>query len=170
MLTYQRAHELLIYDELSGILKRKKPKNSRQLIVGFVHVDSHGHKSIQCSIEHKKYYAHRVIWLMKTGIWPDVVDHINGDSIDNRWLNLRNVTNAESMKNGPKYKNNSSGINGVRKIKNKWLARIGNTAFLESHLYLGDDFFEACCRRKSAEIKLGYHKNHGVRQQGGSAH
>ena len=24
-----------------------------------------------------------------------------------------------------------------------------------------NDFFEACCARKSAEIKLDYHKNHG---------
>ena len=31
----------------------------------------------------------------------------------------------------------------------------------DRHLYYGKDFFEACCRRLSAELELGYHANHG---------
>lgn len=46
----------------------------------------------------------------------------------------------------------------------KDLIRIhGGTGSKINRNYLGRffDFFEACCVRKSAEIKLNYHKNHG---------
>lgn len=34
-------------------------------------------------------FAHRVIWHMMTGEWPQhPVRHINGDKLDNRWSNL----------------------------------------------------------------------------------
>lgn len=34
-------------------------------------------------------FAHRIIWHMMTGEWPQhPVRHINGDKIDNRWSNL----------------------------------------------------------------------------------
>lgn len=34
-------------------------------------------------------YAHRIIWHMMTGEWPQhPVRHINGDKLDNRWNNL----------------------------------------------------------------------------------
>ena len=45
------------------------------------------------------YLAHRVIWFLQTGEWPDsdlVIDHINGVRNDNRWVNLRQVTVKEN--------------------------------------------------------------------------
>lgn len=39
----------------------------------------------------------RVAWALMTGEWPDTIDHINGIRDDDRWVNLRNVSNAQNM-------------------------------------------------------------------------
>ena len=55
------------------------------------------------------------------------VDHINGDTLDNRRINLRLCTNAENLSNRGKPRNNTSGYKGVvyDKRRNKWYAYIG---------------------------------------------
>lgn len=57
----------------------------------------------------------------------DVVDHINGDTLDNRKINLRLCSQAENSRNRTKTKSNTSGFKGVRfhKRTKKWEARIG---------------------------------------------
>jgi hypothetical protein len=54
------------------------------------------------------------------------VDHINGDSLDNRLCNLRLVTRAQNCKNRLISKNNKSGYKGVHfePKRGKWIAQI----------------------------------------------
>ena len=47
----------------------------------------------------KKYRASRLAWFYMTGQWPNVIDHLNGDTDDNRWCNLRNTTKRGNMQN-----------------------------------------------------------------------
>ena len=43
----------------------------------------------------KEVLAHRLAWFLKTGDWPkDKIDHINGIKGDNRWTNLRDVSQS----------------------------------------------------------------------------
>ena len=54
-------------------------------------------------------YLHRVI--MRNPTWK--VDHINGNRLDNRRVNLRIVDNFQHARNKSMSKNNSSGYKGV---------------------------------------------------------
>jgi len=48
----------------------------------------------------------------------------------------------------------------LRNGTNKYRVRI-RTDNTEKYLGLFESFFEACCVRKSAENKYGFHENHG---------
>ena len=54
------------------------------------------------------------------------IDHINGDTLDNRMCNLRICTHAENMRNRGKNKNSTSGYKGVHfyKAYQKWQSNI----------------------------------------------
>jgi hypothetical protein len=57
---------------------------------------------------------------MMTGEWPkNEIDHINGDSLDNRWINLREATHVDNATNRHRRKNRS-GFVGVRKYAHDW--------------------------------------------------
>lgn len=55
-----------------------------------------------------------------------VVDHINGNTLDNRKANLRICTNRENLGNRKLNKNNTSGYRGVTKVARdgKWRASV----------------------------------------------
>jgi hypothetical protein len=80
-------------------------------------------------IANENYPAHRIIWCLVTGEDPGVmqVDHINGDSSDNSWHNLRLVTPSENGHNQRLASDNKSGYTGVcwNRQHEKWGAFIG---------------------------------------------
>ena len=57
---------------------------------------------------------HRVLLYAPPGM---VIDHINGNGLDNRYENLRVVSHAVNMKNRKVHKNNRSGMPGIRRTK-----------------------------------------------------
>lgn len=71
----------------------------------------------------KTIYLHREIMNAQKGQY---VDHINGNSLDNRKTNLRICSNAENSRNSKTKSNNTSGYKGVVWLKRerKWRSRI----------------------------------------------
>ena len=111
----------------------------------------------------KRYKSHRIAWALHYGEWPkDQIDHINGVRNDNRIENLRVVTHKENCRNVRRLDSNMSGVTGVRWDKHgrKWVAEIG---FDNKDIVLGrfDLFADAVAVREAAEVKYGFHPNHG---------
>lgn len=72
---------------------------------------------------------HRVILARMLGrelVRHEHVDHVNGDPLDNRRINLRLATPGENSRNRNKYANNQSGWKGVfwHKASHRWAATI----------------------------------------------
>jgi len=119
---------------------------------------------IVASINNKSHRVHRLIWKLVTGYDANQIDHPNGNGIDNRWCNLRDVTTTENNRNMPLGVLNKSGVLGIfwDKKRNQWRAGI---KFNKKSIHLGyyNDKFDAICARKSKEYSLGFHENHGRR-------
>lgn len=82
----------------------------------FLGVDKDGY--LQGTIFNKTYKAARVVWAYFTGKWPDgMIDHENRDVKDNRFDNLRDVTNQLNQRNCGLRKDNTSGYVGVSLVK-----------------------------------------------------
>ncbi len=124
-LSHKRATEIVAYDPETGIF-RWKEKTGRRCIIGSIcGCESHlGYRVI--GINGTSIYAHRLAWFYMTGEVPSHVDHINMNTRDNSFKNLRAATKALNMMNcGPRSTNNS-GYKGVSwdKKRKKWAARI----------------------------------------------
>jgi hypothetical protein len=90
---------------------------------------------LKMCLDKRKYYAHRLAWLYVHGEMPKVVDHINGDTSDNRLTNLRNVSQAENLQNITRpSRNSTSGFLGVTKKRKKWTASV---SLNNKHIRLG---------------------------------
>lgn len=127
----------------------------------FTHVNSWGY--LCGGVSGKLLLAHRVIWAICHDEWPNgEIDHIDGDKLNNKIENLRDVSGVTNRRNMPKQNNNTSGYTGVNLKNGKWVARIG-AGKRGGRIHLGrfNTIDEAIAARKDAEKRLGYSKTHG---------
>lgn len=106
---------------------------------------------------------HRLAWLLVHGSLPvEDIDHVNGQRSDNRLCNLRSVSRQENCRNLARRSDNSSGVPGVsfHKKLGKWRSYI-STDGKQINLGVFESLAGAIDARKAAEVKLGFHKNHG---------
>jgi len=109
------------------------------------------------------YYAHRVSWAIYYGKWPKGhIDHEQGDRSDNRISKMRNVTQVENAQNMKRFCTNTSGVTGVTwdKAVDKWAAQI-KVNYVTKNLGRFTNKSDAIAARKAAEVKYGFHPNHG---------
>lgn len=129
MMTVERAREIFDYNPETGWLTWRKFKG--MLVMPGQRagsVDAHGYRVVNPKFEGKVTCnkEHRVIWLWMTGEWPKgQIDHINGVRDDNRWANLRVVTNLQNAQNRTKVVT-KTGLIGVslRKSTGRYEAHI----------------------------------------------
>ena len=127
-LTQPRLHELLRYDPVTGDFFWRVQTNPRALVGMHAGANSISFGYRQINVDKRTYKAHNLVWLYFHGAFPtNVIDHINGNRLDNRIENLRDVTRQQNSWNLQKAKRNSkSGYLGVcwRPTRNAWKAEI----------------------------------------------
>ena len=97
------------------------------------HLGSGGYR--QLNYKGKAYPVHHLVWALAHGKFPDRLDHIDGNRMNNRLENLRECSAAQNSHNTKLSKANKSGYKGVySQAGGRWYARI--RAHGKSH-YLG---------------------------------
>lgn len=122
--TAKLLRTLFHYDPATGIFtnrvarKRARPGQPAGCLVktGYVMIGIGG----------RLYRAHRLAWLYMTGEWPsERLDHKNRIRSDNRFCNLREVTNAKNMQNvATPHADNATGFLGVSRHGSGFRAQI----------------------------------------------
>lgn len=168
MLTQEKIKEVLHYDPETGVfiwLKNTGGGKVSGSIAGSVYKDTRGNNYNRIQVFGRAYGAHRLSWLYTHGYWPDKIDHIDGNGLNNKLTNLRNVSNQQNCRNKRLMPTNTSGFCGVYfvKTRKKWRAFIRHENKI---LHLGDFICkdDAISARKMANIKYGYHENHGTKR------
>lgn len=165
MITQEELKKLLHYDPETGIFTWVKTRGgfaTAGQIAGSVR-EGGGKHYVRILLDGKRTRAHRIAWMYVYGYFPaEEIDHINGNGLDNRIVNLRQVSHIENCRNRRKPKNNTTGVMGVYRDRNTggFMAQIRHEGRLN---YLGSfpNIESAALARKRAEIELGFHENHG---------
>lgn len=124
-----RLKEVLSYDPESGDFRWLDKSNYRKECNDgdLVRVTLKGRYYL-AFIDGHCYLAHRLAWLYVYGYMPKgQIDHINNDGLDNRILNLRDVSHGENQQNRKKSSKGSTSKNlGVswNSTKNRWVSQI----------------------------------------------
>ena len=99
MISVESARELLEYNPITGTLTWKLHRGGgvrKGDIAG--RISNRGYRAIK--LQGIQYQAHRLAWLIYYGKFPEnQIDHINGDKLDNRLCNIRDVTHRENAQN-----------------------------------------------------------------------
>ena len=155
MLTQERAREL--FDYRGGQLIRKVTR-SHNAKAGDQAGSFDGHGYIFVHVDGRFYKAHRIIWLMHYGYFPENnIDHINRNPSDNRIENLREIGQACNIRNTGNFKHNTSGVKGVcfDKWTLSWKASVKVRG--KSHaIGRSEDLVEAVAMRLAAEQSLNW--------------
>jgi len=100
------------FEYKNGELYWKKSTNSR-IVVGKKAgcITNHGYLTIK--INKKPYLAHKIVYAIHYGYIPKLIDHIDGNKLNNKIENLREATIFENQRNRKIQLNNSSGVKNV---------------------------------------------------------
>lgn len=135
VLTAEQARALLSYNPETGAFFWKIKRGHMKAGSPAGHIQIFRRRSgielaakyLVIRVNNSLYLAHRLAWLLITGEFPkDKLDHKDADSLNNRFNNLREATQAQNARNTRVRSDNKSAFKGVSwdQINSKWVARI----------------------------------------------
>ena len=109
MFTQQELKRQLHYNPETGVFTWLVSNNNRIRVGDKAGAVSSGKSYCRIKINGKSYGAHRLAFFYMHGEFPlKDVDHVDGNGLNNKWLNLRQVTHQENQKNQRLRKDNTS--------------------------------------------------------------
>jgi len=123
ILSVGKIKSLFSYED--GYLVRIKNVSSRARIGGVAGtLNKRGY--LQVRIEGRIFLVHRLIFAYHKNYFPEFIDHIDGNPLNNKIENLRACTKNENCRNSKTPMTNKSGVKGVHwcKNRNKWVSQI----------------------------------------------
>lgn len=129
----------------------------------------HGKFHLAGAIFGEHHLAHRIAWAIHYGLRDfGMIDHINGNGLDNRITNLRLASREINAQNTSRRHDCTSGVTGVHRHIDKrwgtpnWTARIQCG---KRRIFLGsfDCLEDAIRARRAAEVRYGFGPAHGKR-------
>lgn len=123
--------KIVLYSPRSGKFYWIKPPPTHSELLGeeagSVVTNASGKKYHMIQIDGVKHKRSRLAFMYLDGKWPSAqVDHINGDSLDDRWQNLRDATSTQNNWNHKKRARRLNLPMGVRTTPGgRFSARIG---------------------------------------------
>lgn len=108
-LTREYLNWLFDYDKENGtIYWKNNPFSNKQWLIGLEagcveNVSKGGYRRI--NLQYKKILTHRLIYFLETNTWPKIIDHVNGNTLDNRIVNLREVNSNKNQGNRKQHRN-----------------------------------------------------------------
>lgn len=125
MITQHELQNILDYNQLTGVFVWKNPTKYKRSVLGKKAGSLTCNGYIGVRINKKSYLMHRLAWLYVYGKFPNNhIDHINGNRIDNRIINLRDVPQRENARNQKTHRDGHLVGSYFHKGDQKWMARI----------------------------------------------
>lgn len=125
MITQERLKELLDYNPDTGVFTWKVNGNNQYVKIGKEAGTLYNNDYIMIMVEGERMGAHRWAFLYMEGYIPESVDHIDRNTQNNRWSNLRSASNSQNCRN-KKHRGSKSGYANVTwaKDRQKWRVQI----------------------------------------------
>ena len=162
LMTQERLQKLFDYREDGNLVR--KVQTSNRVKVGDVIGWNNATGYLCVRLDGYHWLIHRLIYLYHHGVMPKVIDHIDGNPLNNKIENLREATMEQNSLNQKGRKNSFSGIKNVywNKKLSKWYVHVKRNKDI-IHFGMFDDVeFAELVAIMAREKYHGVYANHGV--------
>ncbi len=145
--------EIFDYNPITGWVTWKKsphplfPVGAR---AGSIDTNKLGYNNRRICYDKKRYNETHIIWAIMMGKWPTLeIDHINTNSLDNRWENLREATKSQQKMNSNKRRDNKIGFKCItyskRLNKYRWAVKANNKHLIGKYFSTPEEAYSDYC-------------------------